>query len=305
MNFHVFEGWIWNFLGIVIESIPFILIASVASAIIQFYISEDLIARILPRNRIGAYIIAALSGILFPVCECAIVPISNSLIKKGLPIGVGITFMLAVPIINPIVVMSTYYAFDKDPKVVIVRVIGGLFSAIIVGALVGLFYENKSKSILKGGEFRALCDCCFNRRNYNQSFKDKFIDLINHGSKEFLNISMYFIFGALLSSIFATFVSNKNLEGISANSYIGIIIMMLLSFLLSLCSEADAFIAKGFLANFGLAGVSAFLILGPMMDLKNLLVTLSLFERKFVFKLFTIISIVVFFVSFTLVVLRL
>ncbi len=305
MNFNIFEGWIWNFLGIVIESIPFILIASVVSAIIQFYISEDLIATILPRNKIGAYIIAALSGILFPVCECAIVPISNSLIKKGLPIGVGITFMLAVPIINPIVVMSTYYAFDKDLKVVIIRVIGGLFSAIVVGALVGLFYENKNKSILKGGEFRALCDCCLNTKKYNLSFKDKFVDLINHGSKEFLNISVYFIFGAFLSSIFATFVSNKNLAGISANSYIGIIIMMLLAFLLSLCSEADAFIAKGFLANFGLAGVSAFLILGPMMDLKNFLVTLSLFERKFVFKLFTIISIVVFFVSFTLVVLRL
>lgn len=305
MNFHVFESWIWNFLGIVIESIPFILIASVVSAIIQFYISEELIAKVLPRNKIGAYIIASLSGLLFPVCECAIVPIGNSLIKKGLPIGVGITFMLAVPIINPIVVMSTYYAFDKDLKVVIIRVVGGLVSAIIVGSLIGLFYENKSKSVLKDGEIRALCDCCLNRKKYNQNFKDTFVDLINHGSKEFLNISMYFIFGALLSSIFATFVSNKNLEGISANSYIGIIIMMLLAFLLSLCSEADAFIAKGFLSNFGLAGVSAFLILGPMMDLKNLLVTLSLFEKKFVLKLFTVISVVVFFISFTLVVLRL
>lgn len=304
MSFHIFENWIWSFLGIVIESIPFILIASVVSAIIQFYISEDLISKILPRNKIGAYIIAALSGLLFPLCECAIVPIGNSLMKKGLPIGVGITFVLAVPIINPIVIMSTYYAFNNDLKVVLIRVIGGLITAIIVGPVVGFLYEKKSKNILKGGEIRALCDCCLNRKRYSQTFKDTFGDLINHASKEFLNISMYFIFGAFISSIFATIVSNKSLERFSSNGYIGIIIMMLLAFLLSLCSEADAFIAKGFLSSFGLAGVSAFLILGPMMDLKNLLVTLSLFEKKFTFKLFAIISIVVFSLSSILVFLR-
>lgn len=301
MNFHIFESWMWNFLGIVMEAMPFILIASVVSAIIQFYMTEDLITKILPRNKIFAYIIAALSGIVFPVCECAIVPIGNSLIKKGLPVGVGITFILAVPIINPIVIMSTYYAFDGNLNIVLIRVLGGVLGALIVGSILGLQYDKKGSKILRGGDIRALCDCCITNRKYRKGFFNNLGDLITHGSKEFLNISMYFIFGAFISSVFATFFSSDNLKSFSSNNYIGIIIMMSLAFLLSLCSEADAFIAKGFLPSFGLSGVCAFLILGPMMDLKNLLVTLSLFEKKFVLKLFTCIFIVVFFICSTVV----
>ena len=71
-------------------------------------------------------------------------------------------------------------------------------------------------------------------------------------------------------------------------------IMMILGFLLSLCSEADAFVAKGFMDNFGVAGVMAFLILGPMMDLKNLILSFGFFKKRFVLQLFLIICIVVF-----------
>lgn len=297
MNLSIFERWTWSFLGIVIESIPFILIASVISSAIQFYITEDFIATMLPKNKIISYIIASLSGIFFPVCECAIIPIGNSLIKKGLPIGVGITFILSVPIINPIVIMSTYYAFDNNIKIVLIRVIGGVIGSIIVGSIMGILYDKKGIKLLKGRDISAICDCCVGGNKYSKRFSDKISDLINHASKEFLNISMYFIFGAFLSSIFATFFSGESFKSISSNNYIGIIIMMLLAFLLSLCSEADAFIAKGFLSSFGLSGVSAFLVLGPMMDLKNLLVTLSLFEKKFVAKLFLVISVVVFMLS--------
>ena len=104
----------WSYLGIIVEALPFLLIGAVLSALIQIYVSDEVIKKIIPKNSIIAYFIAAISGILFPVCECAIVPITRSLIKKGLPIGVGITFMLSVPIVNPVVIMSTYYAFTND-----------------------------------------------------------------------------------------------------------------------------------------------------------------------------------------------
>lgn len=295
MSISKFESWMWSYLGIIVEALPFLLIGAVLSALIQIYVSDELIKKIIPKNSIIAYFIAAISGILFPVCECAIVPITRSLIKKGLPIGVGITFMLAVPIVNPVVIMSTYYAFPNDINIVIYRTIGGVIGALIVGMIVGLIYDKKKNTeVLKSEEAALYCDCCTFSNNYYISLKGKIKNLVLNASNEFLNISVYFIFGALLSSIFVVFLQDSLINNMTSGKVVGIGVMMLLGFLLSLCSEADAFVAKGFMENFGVAGVIAFLILGPMMDLKNLILSFGFFKKKFVLQLLLIICIVVF-----------
>ena len=295
MSISKFESWMWSYLGIIVEALPFLLIGAVLSALIQIYVSDELIKKIIPKNSIIAYFIAAISGILFPVCECAIVPITRSLIKKGLPIGVGITFMLAVPIVNPVVIMSTYYAFPNNINIVIYRTIGGVIGALIVGMIVGLIYDKKKNTeVLKSEEVALYCDCCTFSNNYYISLKGKIKNLILNASNEFLNISVYFIFGALLSSIFVVFLQDSLINNMTSGKIVGIGVMMLLGFLLSLCSEADAFVAKGFMDNFGVAGVIAFLILGPMMDLKNLILSFGFFKKKFVLQLLLIICIVVF-----------
>ncbi len=295
MSISKFESWMWSYLGIIVEALPFLLIGAVLSALIQIYVSDELIKKIIPKNSIIAYFIAAISGILFPVCECAIVPITRSLIKKGLPIGVGITFMLAVPIVNPVVIMSTYYAFPNDINIVIYRTIGGVIGALIVGMIVGLIYDKKKNTeVLKSEEAALYCDCCTFSNNYYISLKGKIKNLVLNASNEFLNISVYFIFGALLSSIFVVFLQDSLINNMTSGKVVGIGVMMLLGFLLSLCSEADAFVAKGFMENFGVAGVIAFLILGPMMDLKNLILSFGFFKKRFVLQLFLIICIVVF-----------
>ena len=97
----VFRHWCWSFLGVVIESIPFIVMGAIISTIIQFYITEEVIRRIVPKRKVLAFLAAAFMGLVFPMCECAIVPVSRSLIKKGVPVGIAITFMLSVPIVNP------------------------------------------------------------------------------------------------------------------------------------------------------------------------------------------------------------
>ena len=295
MSISKFESWMWSYLGIIVEALPFLLIGAVLSALIQIYVSDELIKKIIPKNSIIAYFIAAISGILFPVCECAIVPITRSLIKKGLPIGVGITFMLAVPIVNPVVIMSTYYAFPNDINIVIYRTIGGVIGALIVGIIVGFIYDKKKNiEVLKSEEVTLYCDCCTFSNNYYISLKGKIKNLILNASNEFLNISVYFIFGALLSSIFVVFLQDSLINDMTSGKVVGVVIMMLLGFVLSLCSEADAFVAKGFMDNFGVAGVIAFLILGPMMDLKNLILSFGFFKKKFVLQLLLIICIVVF-----------
>lgn len=306
MNFSILEKWMWNYLGIIIEALPFLLIGAVLSALIQIYVSESVIKKLIPNNSIIGYIIAAVSGVFFPVCECAIVPIARSLIKKGVPVGVGITFMLAVPIVNPVVIMSTYYAFPGNLNIVILRTIGGILGALIVGLIIGKLYDNKNKSeVVKESRSTSSCDCCTINNSYYVRVSSRLKNLIINASNEFLNISVYFIFGALLSSIFVVFIGDKYFKTLTLGSIGGVLIMMMLGFLLSLCSEADAFVAKGFLSNFGTAGVIAFLILGPMMDLKNAILTLGYFKKSFVFKLFLIISSVIFVISSGLILLGL
>lgn len=291
MYISIIEKFTWNFLGVVIESMPFIVIGSIISAIIQIFISEELIKRFIPKISILGYLGVVLSGILFPICECAIVPITRSLIKKGLPVGIGVSFMLAVPIVNPIVIMSTYYAFPNNISILLLRTIGGAGIALIVGIIMGYIYKGKENGqIFKKNIITIRCECCIRNSKVTTSRSQKMINLINHGSNEFLNISVYFIVGAFVSSIFTTMVNNELLAKINPNNITGILLMMTLSFLLSLCSEADAFIAKGFLQNFGTGGIIAFLILGPMMDLKNAFLTFGVFENKFVMRLILMIT---------------
>jgi uncharacterized membrane protein YraQ (UPF0718 family) len=105
------------FLSIILEAIPFILLGVFVSAIIQSFVSENVIRRVLPRNAYLALIPAALLGIIFPICECAIVPVVRRLIKKGMPSHVGVVFMLSAPILNPVVYASTYFAFKSTPYI--------------------------------------------------------------------------------------------------------------------------------------------------------------------------------------------
>ena len=283
--------WANIFISMVLEALPFILIGAIVSSVIQMYISEDIVKRILPKSRILSIIIAACMGIVIPICECAIVPIARSLIKKGIPIAVAVVFMLTVPIVNPVVIASTFYAF-ADIKVVLIRVLGGIICAIAIGLLIELLTSKKSQVVNRTGEYENICDCGCESIDYFYN-KSKLRLCLEHANKEFSNILRYYIFGSFLSSLFIVIVKEEFLQNFSKGSILPIFIMMLLAFLLSLCSEADAFIARGFLDYFGVPAISAFLIFGPMLDLKNTIIIFSYFKKSFVFKLITTIVLIV------------
>ena len=288
--------WANVFISMVLEALPFILIGAIVSSVIQMYISEDIVKRILPKSRILSIIIAACMGIVIPICECAIVPIARSLIKKGIPIAVAVVFMLTVPIVNPVVIASTFYAF-ADIKVVLIRVLGGIICAIAIGLLIELLTSKKSQVVNSTGEYENICDCGCESIDYFYN-KSKLRLCLEHANKEFSNILRYYIFGSFLSSLFVVIVKEEFLQNFSKGSILPIFIMMLLAFLLSLCSEADAFIARGFLDYFGVPAISAFLIFGPMLDLKNAIIMFSYFKKSFVLKL--IISIILIVLAFSI-----
>ena len=271
------------FSSIVIEALPFILIGAVLASFMQVYISNNIFNKIISKNKLLGSIQAGIIGVFLPVCECATVPITKGLLNKKVPLNVAITYMLAAPIVNPLVILSTYYAFDGNIKVVLLRVGVGFFIAVIAGLLMLCLSGENNIFIDNGeGDLQGKCLCGCSEIDDNSS---KPIRLLKHTSLEFYEIGKYFIVGATLTSIFQTFVPRDIIFYFENSAVLSIIILMAFSFLISLCSEADAFVASTFMNRFSLGSITGFLIIGPMIDLKNTIMLFSIFKKSFVIKL--------------------
>lgn len=271
------------FISILIEAIPFILIGVILSGIIQMFVSEEMIARIMPKNRFLAVLFGALAGVLFPACECGIIPITRRLLLKGVPLHAGVAFMLTAPIINPIVLFSTYIAFGNRWSVVFYR--GGLALAVslIIGVI--LSYQFKDNQLLKPDEP--------GHHHHHGTLLQKLGGTLRHAIDEFFSVGKYLIIGAFIAAAMQTYVKTSTLLAIGQNDVSSSLVMMGLAFVLSLCSEVDAFIASSFSSTFSLGSLIAFLIFGAMVDIKNLLMMLAAFKKRFVFLLITYIVVIV------------
>ncbi|MEW5069470.1 permease [Bacillus subtilis] len=272
------------FISILIEAIPFILIGVILSGIIQMFVSEEMIARIMPKNRFLAVLFGALAGVLFPACECGIIPITRRLLLKGVPLHAGVAFMLTAPIINPIVLFSTYIAFGNRWSVVFYR--GGL--ALAVSLIIGIIlsYQFKDNQLLKPDEPG-------HHHHHHGTLLQKLGETLRHAIDEFFSVGKYLIIGAFIAAAMQTYVKTSTLLAIGQNDVSSSLVMMGLAFVLSLCSEVDAFIASSFSSTFSLGSLIAFLVFGAMVDIKNLLMMLAAFKKRFVFLLITYIVVIV------------
>lgn len=272
------------FISILIEAIPFILIGVILSGIIQMFVSEEMIARIMPKNRFLAVLFGALAGVLFPACECGIIPITRRLLLKGVPLHTGVAFMLTAPIINPIVLFSTFIAFGNRWSVVFYR--GGLALAVSVIIGIILSYQFKDNQLLKPDEPG-------HHHHHHHSLLQKLGGTLRHAIDEFFSVGKYLIIGAFIAAAMQTYVKTSTLLAIGQNDVSSSLVMMGLAFVLSLCSEVDAFIASSFSSTFSLGSLIAFLVFGAMVDIKNLLMMLAAFKKRFVFLLITYIVVIV------------
>jgi uncharacterized protein len=275
------------FLSIILEAIPFILLGVFVSAIIQSFVSEKTIQKLLPRNAYLAIIPAALLGIIFPICECAIVPVIRRLIKKGLPSHVGVVFMLSAPIINPVVYASTYFAFKSTSYMANARMLVGFISSIIIGLIIFRIY--KGKNILKD-----RLDEHRNQHHHHHIQRNKFLETLYHASDELFDTGKYLFIGAFLASIFQAFFDRNALLSIGTNTALAPGVMMGFAYVLSVCSSADAFVASSFGSTFTEGALLAFLVFGPMIDIKNTLMLFGYFKKRFVLSLLMVTPIVVY-----------
>lgn len=336
------------FTGIILQGIPFLLLGALLSSVLFVFVPRTFVLKVFPKKYGLGFITALFAGVLFPVCECAAVPLMRSLIKKGVAMPIAVTFMLASPIINPISIISTMYAFPQQPMAALYRVYFGLVIAFATGLVLLLYPESAyvredimppqlrdtvmqhsgkpssffretaaaTGSMLKSApseaELKAVLYLATGRTaggklgryaerqgasfgvgsapTVSHRLYAKMGALITHTCTEFFVAGPFLIIGAFMTALLKAVVPQGFFAAASGSTAGALLSMMLFAFIFSACSTSDAFIARSFLNRFPLSSIFGFLVYGPMMDIKNLFMLLSLFKKRFVIELMLIIT---------------
>jgi uncharacterized membrane protein YraQ (UPF0718 family) len=276
------------FLEILLEALPFIVIGSLMASVIQIFITEEMIQRFIPKRPILAMMTALIAAAILPVCECAIIPVVRKLIQKGVPVHAGTVLLIGAPILNFIVFGSTFYAFQRQPEILYGRFILCVITAIIVGTVVYICTENTNVLKLHTKDLTQHKSLKQNRGG------SKLKGVLHHTCQEFFAVGRMFIIGAFLASIAQVYIHQFKLAEAATGPVTSTAIMMAFAFIISLCSEADAFVAASLGHIFVPSAILAFLVYGPILDLKNVLVMLSSFKVRFVLLYFLVVTITVF-----------
>lgn len=288
-----FQGLVTTFLGIFIEALPFLLAGVIASVVIQHYVTPAHLARFVPQRGPLAALFGSLLGMVFPVCECGAIPASRRLLRKGAPPAVGIAFALAAPVVNPIVIISTTAAFS-DWRWAAARVGFTIVIAAGIAMILGLgigraaLLAPAAMPVDDDHEHGPACDHHHHGHDHDHGADEgpAWRGMVVHGSQEFFEMAQYLVIGGLLAATMQTFVPQSVLLNLTQDGALGIfgpllaiIVLMLVAVVLSVCSTVDAFLALSFLGFFHPGAILAFLIFGPMIDIKSTLMLGSTFRK--------------------------
>jgi uncharacterized protein len=269
-----------RFLGIFIEAVSFLLLGALISGFIGAFISNDDMARLIPRNPVAAIFAGSLLGFLFPVCECGVIPVTRRLFQKGLPASVGITFLLAAPVMNPVVLASTYAAFGWGP-VLIGRFVISWVMAVIVGLLFSV--QNRPQRLIRPQSLPSISggsDAAVKVPRQRVALIPGIQQSLRLAGEEFFEMGRYLVIGAFLAALMQTFISQDTLKVLATNPVNSVLVMAVLAFLLSVCSTVDAFLALSFAKAFTTGSILTFLTFGPMVDIKSTMMYLGVFKRR-------------------------
>ncbi len=319
-----------SFLSVLFESVPFLLLGALISGLIEVFVPARWMTQLLPRRAGVAVAVSGLLGVVFPMCECGVVPVIRRLMKKGLPVSCAVTYLLASPVVNPIVAVSTFAAFrGGTPGPWIVTVYRLIFSygiAVLVGLVVTRLKVEQfiaprvletlpGRSTRRTAGFRvgslagtpvpALAAAPFSgeatesgsggadalaaldvlEEGLSPSLGKRLVAALQRGTNDFLDVAVFVVIGAALASVFNTAVDQaKIIAPLATNPWAGVPALMLLAFVVAVCSTSDAFIAATF-TGFSFPARLAFLVFGPVFDLKLVFLYSLVFRRRFVLAL--------------------
>lgn len=283
------------FLSILIQALPFILIGIFISSFLQIFISDEKIVKVFRRCKWAGFPVAIVLGIFFPVCDCAMAPICSRLAGKGVPLYYVFTFMLSAPVVNPVVITSTYYAFPNKPEVVLMRVGLGIAVALSAGLIVKFAGVSKEYAV-NDKILDTPCAGGYLGDVSHEGLVGKLGMLIRHAGMEFFNVGSYIVVGALITSSLQTFISGGMLSMAGISHFVELLVMLGAAVFMSVCSTSNAFIARGFSYSFPMYSVVCYMVMGPMLDLKNILMLSAGFKKRFLVELFSILIVIAVFI---------
>lgn len=279
-----------SFLSIILAAFPFIILGIAISIIIGVFVRENFILKFIPKNRFLSHLAMATGGVIMPVCECGNIPVARRFLMKGLAPSQVLAFLLAAPIVNPITLITTLEAFNLDWKIALMRIMFGLGIAYTIAIV---FSCKKVQNDVLSGIFNSRF-LAPERCDTSPASKLKQAEGIFYS--EFVEMFKMLLFGALIASLIQNFIPREILFSIGSNPVFSIIAMIILAFVISVCSSVDAFIALAYSSTFTLGSIMAFLVFGPMIDIKMLSMLRSTIKPKYLL----LISLIVFSLSFTI-----
>ncbi|MBX3048021.1 MAG: permease [Anaerolineales bacterium] len=268
------------FLGIFIEAAPFLLMGTLASGFVEVFLDRDAIQRLMPKNALLGAVAGGLLGFIFPVCECGVIPLTRRFFSKGLAPATGIAFLLASPVINPIVVASTYAAYGWGP-VLFWRIGLSLFIAVAVGLVFAL--QPRPAQLLKPMPLIQISGASVDHPHIAPAapgLGPRIQRALVIAGDEFFEMGRYLIAGSLLAALLQTVVPQTALLAVGSGPLLSVLVMMALAVLLSICSTVDAFVSLAFVGSFTSGSILSFLVFGPMVDIKSVMLYLQVFQRK-------------------------
>jgi len=313
------------FFSLLVEAMPFLLLGVLLSSSLLLFIDEGQLIAKLPKNPFLGAFVGSCAGFLFPVCECGNVPVARRLLTQGIPASVAVSFLLAAPTINPIVIWSTYVAFKDQPEIVIFRVIFSLGIATILGWVFSVQKDlspllqpilaqrikwlNKRNSqgqktkkltdnispLLQSGTFLLNNDgqpLAMEQLEDNligkKSFKQKMRVFLENLTQELRELGAILIFGSAIAAMIQVFVPREIILSLGQDEITSVVAMMILAAVVSICSTVDSFFALSFASTFTTGSILAFLVFGPMIDIKAIGLMLSIFKPKMLIYLFAL-----------------
>ncbi|MEU5642256.1 permease [Streptomyces milbemycinicus] len=260
-------AWRTVFTAIVIQGVPFLLLGTLVSAAISAFVPAWVFTRVLPRNPALAVPVAGAAGAVLPGCECASVPVASSLMRRGVTPAAALAFLLSAPAINPIVLMATYVAFPGDPWMVAARLLASLLTSVAMGWLWIRLGREEWLRLPKGPAGHAP----------GANRLEEFRLSLQH---DFLHAGGFLVVGAAAAATFNVAVPHSVLRLFSDSLWLSLPALGLLAVVLAVCSEADAFVAAS-LTGFSPTARLAFMVVGPMVDLKLIALQSGTFGRAF------------------------
>ncbi|MEV7694261.1 permease [Microbacterium sp. NPDC089189] len=274
-------------LSVLIESLPFVALGVVLSILVQVWVPAGFIERWMPRRAWARRAVLSLLGMIVPVCECGNVPFARGLLMRGFSVSETMTFLIAAPIVNPIVIITTHQAFGFSDGILVARLIGGYAVANLIG---WIYSRHPSPDALLTDRFRETCALVIaepggrGRRSLAQFIV------------ELRAVMPALVLGSALAGAVQVLVPRDALLAIGSNPVLSIVAMMMLAIVVSICSNIDAFFALSFASTFTPGSLVAFLVTGPLVDVKMIALLRTTFSTR---ALVGIVSIVLLF-SFAL-----